>query len=1013
MLTRYPFDPTGQSTTNRVVGETHAIQSLLNNKLIFTRYGSFYNASMVVKQGEKVLTLNKDYKYAFFWQEATKSVGQPISVAIQIINTKLTGSITLEYQTVGGEYQGNYVGLAQLLATFPLDVRNVYWDEVLEKPEAYVPTRHLHNVNDVFGLSALVTILEDIRKTMERTSTLKLKTVYDRFLKLKQYVEGLLAGIDEDRKGYADLVQTIDSRLSNVITRDELNEKVKIEINKLKPEIEATIINLETTINSKLENIRLDLETERQRVDGAINIVKESVTAVRDDLTNQINTVDNRLTEVDKENDARFTALSAKDTELKNQIDALGTALRTEANAQVRSLTDEVNTLKNRVGDTEAAIRTNKESADRQLQSLNTKIDTEKQAILTTVGDDIAAAEVRSTEALNTAKQQINTNVSALKQTVDTFKENTETRLTNLETQSNTLGQTVTNLGNNLDTKITQLTSELANNLETKTNELKQSVSQLSGGLTDTVETLVNDVEGLKPRVETLENKANEHTTVLTDYQTNIKPVVENLATWKITAESTLSGVSDTINSVAERLSTYQLSNDNRLTEIDNNVTQTNEAVQSLRDDVTTVEGNVTDHEQRITALESKVTQDTATLSNEIKSAQAAQQTLLTQLTDDFNTYKFATDAELSNFRVSANRITDVANTLDTELPTLKNTINSLTSDLQDIDSRLDTLTENDQIKETRLTSLSNQQVTLNSRVDGLVNDIETNSNSINTLDGKVTTNTVEIGTLKTNVTDLTQRVTALETSQTQQDEEIAQLKEKDTEQDTKLTKIEEAVERIVEQNTNGGNNVGKVELDQEELGRLVKTAMDGYISEARGVENTPESYTPIDMSRFVIHPDTEGSVNIGTDGTITVSGIVYMDTEYAHDETMRHVFTPTTQIEWTVDSTWTVPDMYDMLIAQVYVTTGIRPAPMQLGDSTAYYTPCTKVGYVMLKAGMRIPITIGAISSFGPYITNDGIDTKGIVTPSYPIVTNLYGATKETDIRQYYGKGGKVLICV
>lgn len=200
MLKRYPFDPTGQSATNLVRNETHTLDTLTDvrkPRIVFTRLGAFFNDSLVVTHNGKKLTLNTDYRYTFFWQEATmKAGGLPVSVAFQIINKRLTGDIEITYQVVGGEFQEKAIQLEELIKLLPFDARNVFWDDVINKPVAYEPVRHLHHINDVFGLSRLLGVLGELRRSLEGQSVLKLKSVYDRFLKLKQYVDANMVDLE-------------------------------------------------------------------------------------------------------------------------------------------------------------------------------------------------------------------------------------------------------------------------------------------------------------------------------------------------------------------------------------------------------------------------------------------------------------------------------------------------------------------------------------------------------------------------------------------------------------------------------------------------------------------------------------------------------------------------------------------------------------------------------------------------------------------------------------------------
>ena len=225
MLQRYPYDPTGRSPDNLVRTERHVV-TIDGNNVFFPRYGAYFNDSLVVKQGEKTLVLNQDYQLSFFWQDATIQVGKPISLAFNFINDKIIGEIQIDYQVVGGEWAGSVEAIEQLKQNPPDKHRNVFWDEVIGKPEAWQPTRHIHHVNDVYGLTPLVLAVEEMKRSLENQSVLKLKSVYDRFLKLKQYVEANLANADDVGQALKNYAAQIEEKLKSISDRNEVERLI-------------------------------------------------------------------------------------------------------------------------------------------------------------------------------------------------------------------------------------------------------------------------------------------------------------------------------------------------------------------------------------------------------------------------------------------------------------------------------------------------------------------------------------------------------------------------------------------------------------------------------------------------------------------------------------------------------------------------------------------------------------------------------------------------------------------
>ena len=270
MLTRYPLDKTGKSPTNLVRNERHTLDdNFTGNRIIFPREGEFFNNSLVVKLNGRKLILNVDYKLVFLYHRATTKLGMPVSSGFQITNTKLLGNIDIDYQVVGGVYQNRFNGLEELLKVLPRDVSNTFWDLVVEKPDAYIPSRHLHHINDVFGLRPVVQALEEIRRTIENQSVLKLKLLYDRFLKLKQYVESNLGQTDVVRKELEKALDKINGKTERFITDVEAGRVISNQMGGFKNVVLEEIKRLESIINKgsiTMTDNRLHVSSRRNNV---------------------------------------------------------------------------------------------------------------------------------------------------------------------------------------------------------------------------------------------------------------------------------------------------------------------------------------------------------------------------------------------------------------------------------------------------------------------------------------------------------------------------------------------------------------------------------------------------------------------------------------------------------------------------------------------------------------------------------------------------------------------------
>ena len=191
-------------------------------------------------------------------------------------------------------------------------------------------------------------------------------------------------------------------------------------------------------------------------------------------------------------------------------------------------------------------------------------------------------------------------------------------------------------------------------------------------------------------------------------------------------------------------------------------------------------------------------------------------------------------------------------------------------------------------------------------------------------------------------------------------------------------------------------------DVDPEVLKRQVKKELDSHIAEARANAADDDHEAVQRLPEYIVHPDAPNTNVTGNpDGGFRVEGIVYMNPNESHQEYYRAVFTPTTELEWTSNNTWVIPDIYDGLVAQVFVTSGIR-----IEGDNKIKSPSTKMRYVKLVGGQSVPITVGSISSFGSWLTNDGVDIKNVIYPSM-VIPSIPGITYQP------GQHAKVLVIV
>ena len=457
MLKRYPYDPTGRSTDNLVSTERHNLSGN-GGDILFPRYGAFFNDSLVVKQGEKKLIFNQDYQLSFFWQDATVKVGAPISMAFQILNDRLIGEIQIDYQVVGGEYQGTIEAIEQLKKTLPKMHRNVFWDDVINKPEAWVPTRHLHNIDDIFGLTPLALALEELRRSLEHQSVLKLKTVYDRFLKLKQYVENTLnqARSNDDLN---QILAKVNEKVQEAIRHLDLTEKM----NQLETKILSSVDTkyngsikshekmIQALMRESLE--RLDqITTQRDELGALAKKYRTFSGSVQTFMTN----ANGKFTEIDNKFNQINTKFNEVDLSVTSKVHDAETSLNTVINNAITNLENKLNKKISTLSNTSNSGPSTPSISQQELDDLKTKLD---QEIQNRTSED--ASIKNGFEQYKTFLTQKRDEQSARIGTLEQKHNQLETRVNDLDALVNANNQTHTTNFNNLSNRVDGINTRL------------------------------------------------------------------------------------------------------------------------------------------------------------------------------------------------------------------------------------------------------------------------------------------------------------------------------------------------------------------------------------------------------------------------------------------------------------------------------------------------------------------------------------------------------------------------
>ena len=158
-----PFDSTGLLASNLFAAEVHPIDEFtyLIYNLIIPNAPPFFGVGLVVTYTNSlnvssVMVLGIDYSMAFLYDAATESIGTPIYGGIVILNTALTGTITLKYQSIGGLFLIDRPTIVNQLLSMTVDPINTYFDVFSTATVPFPIVLNNYLLPDTIGQDALL-----------------------------------------------------------------------------------------------------------------------------------------------------------------------------------------------------------------------------------------------------------------------------------------------------------------------------------------------------------------------------------------------------------------------------------------------------------------------------------------------------------------------------------------------------------------------------------------------------------------------------------------------------------------------------------------------------------------------------------------------------------------------------------------------------------------------------------------------------------------------------------------
>jgi len=172
----YPFDPTGELLSNKIVGEQHVLTAanFRDYHFIVPRWAPFFTQGLVVKHraldnSVSVLTEGIHFYCTHEFISASRACAKPVAGSISFTDLQLTGVIEIEYQTLGGIWTQDESKIAEILADRLHNPRITAWDEVVDMPISFPPIDHEWDLVDMVGQAEILEALQGIEDVLRQT----------------------------------------------------------------------------------------------------------------------------------------------------------------------------------------------------------------------------------------------------------------------------------------------------------------------------------------------------------------------------------------------------------------------------------------------------------------------------------------------------------------------------------------------------------------------------------------------------------------------------------------------------------------------------------------------------------------------------------------------------------------------------------------------------------------------------------------------------------------------------
>lgn len=206
LLLALPIDWSGKSPHNRTKGEIHNLtpQAQMPYRIIVMEKGYFYTDDLFMIDSRGYVLTENDYQCIAINREVIDEVKKTACAVILITNPDVGNLVRVDAQMVGGKYCILNQAIIETAANVILATnRKLYWKDVTDKPDGYIPNGHLHALWELFGFTGQTNSLKRITTALDKKAAKDFDILFQEFL--------------IDFGGLDDQLAIVDNRLTNHI----------------------------------------------------------------------------------------------------------------------------------------------------------------------------------------------------------------------------------------------------------------------------------------------------------------------------------------------------------------------------------------------------------------------------------------------------------------------------------------------------------------------------------------------------------------------------------------------------------------------------------------------------------------------------------------------------------------------------------------------------------------------------------------------------------------------------